>query len=257
MLGPVFIEALRAPRKDPQWVIKCVFGGLLSLGPVMLSLTPALWVFMPEAWPTAQKLVVVVGVAVGGLVLAWVVLGYLYGIFIDALNGVEHALLPPWQAWRRYLFAGVFLFLIVLGYLLLAAVGLTAVMSALGLVPVGEDPAKASALFLFLMAAIFLLYGFFPIVFARFAAEGRLWAAFDPFALWADIRRTVGREYLHACIAFVGLWLLGNVVLGGIPYVGLPLASIYLFYMMVVFARIFGKLIRGKETKPQPFDPAE
>ena len=81
---------------------------------------------------------------------------------------------------------------------------------------------------------------FFPIAFARFAAEHRVWAAFDPGAIWADIRTTVTGDYVRACFGFYGLSLMGNLALGWVPYIGLPLTAVYLFYLMVVFARVFG-----------------
>ena len=251
MFSLVFLESVKAPLRDPAWVGKSVVGGLLGAAPMLLSQAPLLWAALPEEWPQAHRLAVIGIVALAGLLLGWVVLGYLYRIFVDVLNGADPTDLPHWRDWRQYLYAGGCLSVIMLGYLIVAAVGLTGVISAAGLVPVGEDPGRASALMLLLVGTVFVLYGFCPIAFARFAAEGRVWAAFDPFALWADVRRALGRGYLQACVAFVGLWLFGNIVLGLLPYVGLALVSVYLFYMMVVFARVFGSYLREEPEKPR------
>ena len=62
---------------------------------------------------------------------------------------------------------------------------------------------------------------------------------------------TVNGDYVRACFGFYGLSLMGNLVLGWIPYLGLPLTAVYLFYVMVVFTRVFGRMIggRGREVK--------
>ncbi len=232
MFGVVFIEALRAPFQDSDWLRKFVLGGLLSLVPnlaVSLLITEqVLWVLAPVLF---------------SLVLSLVVWGYLYRIFVDALNGQAWHTLPEWGNWKAYFVAGFQVFLIVLGYVLLMGVGLTGLLSILGMFPSGKNPEQLSAVVLLVMLTIVLLYGFLPIAFARFAAEGRIWAAFDPWALWADIRALVKGDYVQTCLAFYGLWLMGNLVLGWLPYVGLPLVSTYSFYVMVVFARLFGKMI--------------
>ena len=242
MFGPIFIEAIRAPLKDPEWVRKCLVGGLLLLMPMLLLLVSVLLGLGPV--PFLALLVL-------GLAPFFVLLGYLYWIFIDALNGVEPTGLPDWREWRPCFFAGFYLFLIAVGYVVIVAVGVMALLSVLGLIPMGEDPGKLSALMVLLMLGSVLLYGFFPIAFARFAAEHRVWAAFDPGAIWADIRGTVTGDYVRACFGFYGLSLMGNLVLGWIPYLGLPLTAVYLFYVMVVFTRVFGRMIggRGREVK--------
>ncbi len=234
MFGVVFVEAIRAPFRDPDWVRKFVLGGLLSL---VSNLAMALPISGQLPWVLVPVLLLI------GLVLNLVVWGYLYRIFIDALNALEGRVLPEWGDWKGYAGAGFWVFLILLGYVLLAGVGLTGLISILGLLPSGKDPKQLADVLLLVMLVVVLLYGFLPIVFARFAAEGRVWAAFDPWALWADVRVVVKGDYVQACLAFYGLWLIGNVMLGQLPYVGLPLVSIYSFYVMVVFARIFGRMI--------------
>lgn len=223
MFGPLLIEALRAPLRDPQWVRKVAVGGLLNAGLMAMFVYP---VFL------------VVGMAVVLLLM-----GYFYRVFVDGLNGATGQLLPDWGGWRSYLFAGLSLFLIAVGYILIAAVGLTALMSGTGLTPSAEDPQKMSRLLMLMMVTSLFLYSFLPIAFARYAAEGRAWAAFDPSALWSDIRRVVRGNYIQACLSFYGLSLMGNLLLGGLPVVGLPLVGVFLFYLMVVFANVFGRMI--------------
>lgn len=234
MFGVGFVEAMRAPFQDSDWLRKFVLGGLLSLVP---NLAMALLIDDQVPWVLVPVLFIF------GLVLSWVVWGYLYRIFVDALNGQAWHTLPEWGNWKAYSSAGLRVFLIVLGYILLTGVGLTGLLSILGMFPSGKNPEQLSAVVLLVMLAVMLLYGFLPIAFARFAAEGRVWAAFDPWALWADIRALVKGDYVQTCLAFYGLWLMGNLVLGWLPYVGLPLVSTYSFYVMVVFARLFGRMI--------------
>ena len=50
-------------------------------------------------------------------------------------------------------------------------------------------------------------------------------------------------NYIQACLSFYGLSLMGNLLLGGLPVVGLPLVGVFLFYLMVVFANVFGRMI--------------
>ena len=97
MFGPIFVEALRAPLKDPEWVRKCLVGGLLLLMPMLLLLVSVLLGLGPA--PLIALLVL-------GSAPFFVLLGYLYWIFIDALNGVEPTGLPDWREWKSCFFAG-------------------------------------------------------------------------------------------------------------------------------------------------------
>ena len=247
MFGAVFVEAVRAPFRDPDWLRKSSLGGVLSLVPALV---------LGLLISVQMHLVLKVVMVVFGLVPMFVAWGYLYRVFVDSLNGLEWRMLPEWGDWKGYGGAGFWLFLIVLGYVLIAAVGLMGVISVLGLLPVDGHPERLSALLLLVMVTSAVLYGFFPLVFARFAAEGRIWTSFDPGTLFADIRTVVEGNYIRGCLSFYGLSLMGNLVMGGLPYIGLPLVSIYLFYVMVVFARIFGKIIGEARQKAQ-FQPPE
>ncbi len=244
MFGVLFLQAVRAPFQGAFWRQKLLLGGLTVLAPtVALAVSFGLPVPM-----VLVPVVVVLGLA--PMIVGW---GYVYWVFVDALNGAERLVLPEWRFWKDYALAGIWLFLIVAGYLILAAVGLTGLLSALGLMPSVDHPERLSGFLMVVMAASVLMYGFFPIAFARFAAEGRVWAAFDPAALWGDIRRVVRAEYVQACFAFYGLSLMGNLLLGGLPVVGLFLVALFLFFLLVVFSRVFGQLIgfRRKEVPPQ------
>jgi hypothetical protein len=220
VFGLVLIEAMRAPFRDPEWLRKLLLGALLGLIPVLNF-------------------------------VAW---GYVYRVFIDALNGAERTTLPVWRDWRAYLGAGFRLFIIAVVYLVLGMVGLAGAASVLGLVPAGEDPGRTSALLLLVMGLIAALYGFLPIAFTRFAAEGRIWAAFDPEALWAEARRVVKGDYVQGCFALFGFWLAGNLILGIFPtYVFLLVLWVYAFYVALVFARVFGTIIGIKgHNAPTP-----
>jgi len=214
MFGLLLADALRAPFRDPGWPRKLILGGLLGAIP-------------------------------GGNLVAW---GYLYKVYIDALNGVHPLELPEWSDWKRYFAAGFWLLLIVLGYLVITTVGLTAVVSLTGITPASEDPQEQASFLMIVLGALAVVYSFFPIVFARFAEEQRLWTAFDPWTLLADIRQLVRWDYVQGCFLFFGFFLAGNLLFGLLPYVGLPLFSFVLFYVLLCFAHVFGLWIgRVKE----------
>ena len=183
-------------------------------------------------------------------IVSW---GYVYRVFVDALNGVEFRQLPEWGAWKQYAGVGVRLGVIFSGYLFLVGLGALAVMAVLGLVPPGEDPTRLSAVTLLAIGAAMMLYGFLPVVFARFAAERKIWASFDPGAVLSELRRVIrGGRYTQACLGFFlsyGLLLLLNLILGAVPPVAMFVGSVGSFYLMVVFAWVFGWLIgvRGME----------
>jgi hypothetical protein len=180
----------------------------------------------------------------------------LYRIFIDGLNGTEELVLYDWFAWRDYVLAGFWLFLIAVGYCFLAAFGLGAIISILGWTPSMDNPESAGPLsFLFLLAMTFF-YGFFPVVFTRYAAERRLWAAFEPGPLWADLKRVISGAYIQTCFGLFGISMMGNLVLGFLPRVGIVFASFFWFLIMIIFARAFGLMIRQALTPPsQPPTP--
>lgn len=234
MFGRGFIEAARAPFQDPNWLRKFSLGGLLSL----LSQL-ALGLMIADQVPKVLLPVIMIF----ALILMFVVWGYLFRIFVDSLNGLERKMLPDWQDWKGYATAGFWLFLVMLGYVLIAAIGLWGLLSVLGVLPFDGRQEQVAKLLIIIMATCAFLYGFFPIVFARFAAEGRIWSCFDPAAIWGDIRTVVGGDYIRSCLSFYGFSIVGNLVLVGLPYIGLPLVSIYLFYLMAVFSLIFGSLI--------------
>jgi hypothetical protein len=142
--------------------------------------------------------------------------------------------------------------LIVLGYFFATVVGLSALISILGITPDTQSTEDLGVLSFVLLLTLVFFYGFFPIVFMRFAAEGRVWAAFEPGPVWRDIKRIVRGEYVQTCFGLFGLSLLGNLVLGLIPYAGVVLASNFWFLMMVVFARIFGLMIRASLLPKEP-----
>ena len=145
--------------------------------------------------------------------------------------------------------AGFWLFLIVLGYSVIGIAGFAMVVSVLGLMPSSVEEAGTSALLL--LFTIIFFYIFFPIVFTRFAAEGRVWMAFEPGPVWRDLRQIVRIDYIQACLGLFGISLLGSLILEHLSWVGLILASMFNFFLLVVFTRVLGLLIR-RTLKPGP-----
>ena len=243
MFGLLFVATLKMLFRDPEWTRKIPVGGLMIFAPT-LALTVLLSVEMPG--------LLIPAVIAGGILPMLAGWGYVFHIFVDALNGVEAPRLPVWKNWQSFVLGGFWLFLIVLGFILVAAVAMTLLVTVLGMTPSDEGGGQmGGALFLMMIASV-LLYACFPIAFARFAATGRILAAFHPGLFWMDIKRLVRGIYIQACVGFYVMSLLVNLVLGAIPYVGLVLVSVALFLLMLVFALVFGKLIGAQEQPHLP-----
>lgn len=214
MFGLLLVDSLRAPFRDPAWARKLLIGGFLGAIPIVN-------------------------------LVAW---GYLYRVFINGLNGQHPLELPDWSDWRNYLAAGFWLLLIVLGYLVITTIGLTAIVSLAGISPTSDIPEEQASFLLVVFGSLVVVYSCFPIVFTRFAEEQRLWTAFDPWMLWADIRLLIRWEYVQGCFLLFGFFLAGNSLFGLVPIVGLGVFSFVLFYVLVGFAHTFGLWIgRVKE----------
>ncbi|MCY3872276.1 MAG: DUF4013 domain-containing protein [Gemmatimonadetes bacterium] len=233
MFGIILVNTIRTLFQTPRWWQKIIPGGALNLLPVLV-----LVLILTEQ----------IGVEVGGVLLVvtfgllFITWGYLYRIFVDALNGTESFNLPSWGNWWAYGVAGLWLFLIVLGYGVISVAGFSMLISVLGLIPRSVEEAGSLSL-LFTLLVIFF-YVFFPIVFTRFAAEGRVWMAFEPGPVWRDLRQIVRADYIQACFGLFGISLLGSLILGHLSWVGLILASMFNFFLLAVFTRVLGLLIR-------------
>ena len=229
MFGIILFNTLRSLFNTPRWWGKIIPGGVLNLPPALvlvLILTGQI-----RLWMGGVLLIVTIGL----LCIAW---GYLYRIFVDALNGTESLHLPSWSNWWAYGVAGFWLFLIVLGYSVIGVAGFAMVVSILG------SAEETGALALLLIFTVIFFYGFFPIVFTRFAAEGRVWMAFEPGPVWRDLRQIVRADYIQACFGLFGISLLGGLILGQLSLVGVVLTAVFNFFLMVVFTRVLGLLIR-------------
>lgn len=243
MFGLLLIHLFRSIFQMPDWWRKVLPGGTLNLLPTLV-----LGLLLTGQLALTAGIVLMV-ISFGFFLIAW---GYLFRIFIDALNGTEVFVLPEWSGFRGYALAGFWLFLISLGYGLLASVGIYALLSVLGGMPSAEAPETLGILSFVLLGVLIFFYGFLPIVFTRFAAEGRAWAAFEPGPVWRDLKRVVGGAYVQACFGLFGISLLGNLVLGLVPGVGVILAANFWFVLMAVFARIFGLMIRERLMPAEP-----
>ena len=240
MFGIILFNTLRSLFNTPRWWGKIIPGGVLNLPPALVLVL----IFTGQIGPGMGGVLLIV--TIGLLCIAW---GYLYRIFVDALNGTESLNLPPWSNWWAYGVAGFWLFLIVLGYTVIGVAGFVMVVSVLGLIPSSVEEAGALSLLLLLLVIFF--YGFFPIVFTRFASEGRVWMAFEPGPVWRDLRQIVRVDYIQACFGLFGISLLGSLILGHLSLVGVVLTAMFNFFLMVVFTRVLGLLIR-RALKPGP-----
>lgn len=246
MLGLFLIQHFRLILNTPQWWTKILPGGMMNLMPTLALVA----LVGGGVTPTIGVLLVIAGVAV--FLIAW---GYLYRVFIDGLNGKPQLVLYDWYNWRDYGLAGFWLFLIALGYGIIATFAFGALISMFGWTPNFENPESAGSISFLIILLMIFFYGFFPVVFARYAAEGRLWAAFEPGPIWADLKRIVSGAYVQMCLGLFGVSMMGNLVLGLLPTVGVVLASVFWFLVMVIFARAFGLLIRQSLNPPQQEPP--
>ncbi len=232
MFGIILFNTLRSLFNTPRWWQKIIPGGALNLLlalVVLLVLTGQI-----RLWMGGVLLIVTFGL----LFITW---GYLYRIFVDALNGTESLNLPSWSNWWAYGVAGFWLFLIVLGYSVIGFAVFIMLVLVLGLIPSSAEGA-GPLLLLFILMVIFF-YGFFPIVFTRYAAKGRVWMVFEPGPVWRDLRQIVRFDYIQACFGLFGISLLGSLILEQLSLVGVVLASMFNFFLLVVFTRVLGLLI--------------
>jgi len=245
MFGLLLIHLFRSVFQMPDWWRKVLPGGTLNLMPTLvLGLLLA-----GQLAPTLG--IVLLVISFGFFLIAW---GYLYRIFIDALNGTEVFVLPDWADLRGYALAGFWIFLIALGYGMMAALGVYALLSVFGGMPRADAPESLGILSFLLLGVLIFFYGFLPVVLTRFAAERRVWAAFEPGPVWRDLKRVVGGAYIQVCFGLFGISLLGNLVLGLVPGVGVILAANFWFLLMAVFSRIFGLMIRERLMPQEPPD---
>ncbi len=232
MFGIILFNTLRTVLQTPGWWQKIVPGGALNL---LLALVLNLILTGQIGFGIGGVLLIV---TFGLLFIAW---GYLYRIFVDALNGTESLSLPSWSNWWAYGVAGFWLFLIVLGYGVIGFASFSMVILVLGLIPSSVEETAPLLLLITLMVIFF--YGFFPVVFARFAAKGRVWMVFEPGPVWRDLRQIVRFDYIQACFGLFGISLLGSLILGQLAWVGLVLTSVFNFFLLVIFTRVLGLLI--------------
>ncbi len=210
----LLLATMRVPAREPGARMRIVVGGLLSIIPVVNF----------AAW------------------------GYLYRIFIDGLNRAPALTLPGWTGWRTYWSVGLRLFAITLGYLVLIAFAAVAVLAIAGAGRF-DEPQRVLAIGLFSLAVFNALS---PVVYARYAEERRIWAAFEPDVLLRDLRRIVRVDYVQLCLLYLGLWMMTFLILVGIPYLGPLVLSVLHFYLTAVFAFVFGHLVSGRRIVPDP-----
>lgn len=239
MFGILLLHVIRDLFQTPRWGWAMIPGAALNL-----LFTQVLVLFLDEEMGIELETWAVL--FFGSLGLSLIAWGYAYRIFVDALNGAESLVLPSWRDWWAYGLAGLWLLPIAVGYSVIVIAWLSMVISILGL--------KLSVIPILLTVVFY--NGFLPIAFARFAAKGRVWMAFEPGPIGRDIRRIMRGDYVQTCFGLFGFSILGNMVLSYLPWGGLALASAYNFVLMVIFARIFGLLIRNAlgEDTPRSVD---
>ena len=75
--------------------------------------------------------------------------------------------------------------------------------------------------------------------------------AFEPGPVWRDLRQIVRVDYIQACFGLFGISLLGSLILGQLSLIGVVLTAMFNFFLMVVFIRVLGLLVR-RALKPGP-----
>ncbi|MBW2146546.1 MAG: DUF4013 domain-containing protein [Deltaproteobacteria bacterium] len=179
-------------------------------------------------------------ILIGGIlniipVISFLPWGYAYRIFRKTLQGEDVLPLPPWDRWKEDFISGFKIFVLAVLWAVIPLI-LFKVSALLGLLAV----AAAGILF--------------PMALACYAAEERFTHAFRVQHIWQRIRSTRDRyasAWLTCCVLFiVGLFI------WRLPVIGYPLGAFLFFYILLVYARLFGLVCRSEQPLPATTETA-
>ncbi len=169
-------------------------------------------------------------IIIGGIlniipVICFLPWGYAYRIFRKTLRGEELLPLPSWDRWKDNFLKGLTIFVLIICWMVIPLYILYKINAVLGL--------------LALAAAAIL----FPMALSCYAVEERFTDAFRLKKIWQRIfssRTRYASAWLSSCVMFiVGLFI------WRLPVIGYPLGAFLFFYILLVYARLFGLACRS------------
>ncbi|WP_267643713.1 DUF4013 domain-containing protein [Haloarchaeobius amylolyticus] len=192
----------------------------------------------------------------------FIVSGYIVGVVRAARNDDEP---PVWEDWKQLTLDGVKMTLVLLAFLVIPLLlGLTALVLAgitvdaqtgqLALESVGALAIALSvAAFVVGLVALYVS----PIAVAHFAESGRMGDAFD----FGEFRQAATNgTYAIAWLLAFAVNVVGGVIatgLGSLPWIGVFLGALAVFYLNVVTWYIYGQGVGLSEGLPQRPEPGE
>lgn len=224
-------KALVFPLEDRQWAPKIAIGG--GAGLFLQSLFVGLGFLLSrelalEMSPLAQA-------------ANFPALGFVLQVFQGALTTPQADAMPEWRRWPGLCLQGLLVFVLALGY---GIIPLLFIISGFSLLVSGGVKLTLGLAMMLLGMLAGLTLGFFlPMGLAHYLEERRIEAAFSATAVWSRIRKVLAEyvaAYLFGILAFIVAGLIG-----AIPVLGVVLWPFLTFYLMIVGARIFGKVCSG------------
>ncbi len=233
----IIVEALTFPFRGKTPLNRLLAGGVIGTVLVVLFLVAA---FLLSLIETAAVPVILLAPFAN-----FPGLGYCLLIVRQALRG-EEAQLPAWEGRPVLFLEGLLLFGVGLGYSLLP---LLLIMIGFGLFLRGDVVLLIGLGVVLLGVLAGVLVGFFlPIGVVRYAAEGRVEAAFHPGLLLRWIEPVLGSYVIAYLLSITALVLAGIVamiidrVMPLKPYLGAVVWPFEVFYLLVMSARLFGRV---------------
>lgn len=195
-------------------------------------------------------------VFIGGILLVvsflliplFLVQGYLVRIAENTMKKDEN--MPNWENFGDMLVKGLFVFIIGVAYFIIPVIvflllGGISLISLLTMNPAGIMAAIGGLLFAFLIAGIlFIILGFMYIFgILRYVETGNLASAFGFGDIISRISKKFG-EFIVAYIIMLGICIITAIALGLLSaiLIGIVLFPFAVFYIMIVFYRLFAKI---------------
>ena len=150
--------------------------------------------------------------------------GYAYRIFRQTLQGNDVLALPPWDRWKEDFIKGFMILVLVICW------------SVIPYVLWNAHPLLG-------MLAVAVVAVVFPMAVASYAIEERFADAFRVKHIWQRVRNSRA-PYARAWLACGVLFVVG-LFIWRLPVIGYPLGAFVFFYILLVYARLFGLAGRG------------
>ncbi len=220
-------SSLRYPLRGPGWTRKLCIGAAIGLFLEVVFLGFAYFVSEEAAFSIAPLAVLMNLPGVG----------YALRTYRLALT-TEDEPLPEWSGWEGLILSGLATIAITLVYCMLPILLL---VLGLGLLVKGGVLLFLGMVLMVLgvLSGVFALF-FLPMALAHHLVRQRVEAAFHPAILWEGISGVLA-EYVATYLVCVGLYILAGL-LSAIPYVGALAWPFVGFYLLLVQAKMFGRV---------------